>query len=75
MSESRLPDYLSHIVTAADRIAHYLHGMDAEEFTRNQLIQDAVIRNIEVIGEASRRVTVGFPEFMERYPELPFPAA
>jgi uncharacterized protein with HEPN domain len=39
------------------------------------LVQDAVIRNIEVIGEASRRIQLTHPAFTLAHPELPVAAA
>jgi len=48
----RVPNYLDHIVDSIDRIFRYCAGLDENEFFSNQLIQDAVIRNFAVIGEA-----------------------
>jgi uncharacterized protein with HEPN domain len=50
----RLPDYLLHILEAIGRIERYTRNLSRDEFYSNELVQDAVIRNIEVIGEASR---------------------
>jgi uncharacterized protein with HEPN domain len=52
----RLPDYLGHIVQAIDRISRYTAQMDERSFLQDELVQDAVIRNLEVIGEASRNI-------------------
>lgn len=52
----RLPDYLGHIVEAINRIEEYVAGLDRSAFISNKLVVDAVIRNIEVIGEASNKV-------------------
>ena len=71
----RLRDYLVHIVDAIERIEHYVEGMDEHAFRQNQLVQDAVIRNIEVIGEASRNIQVRHPEFAISHPELPLTIA
>lgn len=49
-----VPDYLVHILQAIERIRKYISGISEEDFYSDQLIQDAVIRNIEVIGEAAR---------------------
>lgn len=49
-----VPDYLVHILEAVQRIRKYTEGISEEGFYSNQLIQDAVIRNIEVMGEAAR---------------------
>ena len=43
---------LRHIVDAAERIAAYLRGVNEASFLENRMLQDAVIRNLEVIGEA-----------------------
>ncbi len=75
MTLPRLADYLRHMLEAMDRIASYVDGLGQERFERDQLIQDAVIRNIEVIGEASRRIEVRYPEFAREHPELPLSAA
>jgi uncharacterized protein with HEPN domain len=40
-------------------------------FQSNRLIQDAVIRNFEIIGEASKNVERVAPEFVAAHPELP----
>ncbi len=53
--EQRLPDYLEHTIEAIDRIESYIGDMDKAAFCENTLVIDAVIRNIEVIGEASNR--------------------
>ena len=50
-------DTLGHVLDAAARIATYCKDMTLEEFTRDERTQDAVIRNIEVIGEAISRVS------------------
>ena len=67
----RLPDYLGHILEAIERIRHYVDGMDEVGFLDNRLVQDAVIRNLEVIGEASRNIERFHPEFAAAHPELP----
>jgi uncharacterized protein with HEPN domain len=52
----RVADYLEHILEATRRIEDYSHGMNQDDFLSNRLVQDAVIRNFEIIGEASRNV-------------------
>ena len=52
----RVPDYLRHIVEAAGRIDRYTEDMDGVGFLKDDLVQDAVIRNIEIIGEAARNI-------------------
>ena len=67
----RLSDYLGHILEAISRINEYLEDMDEVSFLSNKLVQDAVIRNFEIIGEASRNVERVAPEFVSAHPELP----
>ena len=71
----RLPDYLGHIVQAIDRIGRYTAQMDERSFMQDELVQDAVIRNLEVIGEASRNIARDHPEFVAAHPELPLSPA
>ncbi len=47
--QQRLADYLSHILEAIERIDRYTEDMDELGFLNNQLVQDAVIRNFEII--------------------------
>jgi uncharacterized protein with HEPN domain len=71
----RLPDYLGHILEAIERIQHYVDAMDEVGFLGSKLVQDAVIRNLEVIGEASRNIERAHPDFVAAHPELPLALA
>ena len=51
--------YLAHILECATRIEQYL-GQDREAFLSHTMVQDAVIRNFEVIGEAAKRIPEEF---------------
>ena len=66
----RLADYLGHILHAIERIQRY-SGTDEAGFLGNEMAQDAVIRNFEVIGEASRNIERGYPDFAAAHPEVP----
>ncbi len=68
--QQRLDDYLGHILEAIERIDRYVEDMDAVSFLDNQLVQDAVIRNVEIIGEASNNIEKCYPEFATAHPEL-----
>jgi uncharacterized protein with HEPN domain len=41
---------------ACERIIAFTQGLDEESFSRSPLHQDAVIRNIEIIGEAAKQL-------------------
>ncbi len=67
----RLSDYLVHILDAIDRIFRYTNAMNKETFLENDLVQDAVMRNFEIIGEASNNIQKRYPEFAATHPTLP----
>lgn len=71
----RLNDFLAHILEAIERIEEYVANMDEVAFLENRLVQDAVIRNFEIIGEASNNIEKHFPAFVEKHPELPLSSA
>lgn len=71
----RLPTYLQHILQAIDRIETYTTDLDESGFIDAQMVQDAVIRNFEIIGEASRNIVRHNPAFATRYPDLPLAVA
>ena len=68
----RVRDYLRHIELAIERIRRYLAGMDRTSFLANEEKQDAVIRNIEIIGEAAQSIRRRHPDFAARHPEIPW---
>jgi len=57
------------ILECMSRINGYTAGMTYETFCANQLVIDAVVRNLEVIGEAANHVPAGI---QQRYPDLPW---
>jgi uncharacterized protein with HEPN domain len=61
--------YLAHIRDALQQIATYTEGMDADVFLENRMVQDAVIRQFEIIGEASKNLS---DSFRENYPLVPW---
>ena len=44
------------ILQAIEKVEDYIKGMTASQFKKNSLVLDAVIRNLEVIGEASKNI-------------------
>ncbi|WP_200906573.1 HepT-like ribonuclease domain-containing protein [Gulbenkiania mobilis] len=69
--KQRLADYLAHILEAIGRIHRYTEDMAELAFLENELVQDAVIRNFEIIGEASRNIERHYPDFAAAHPEVP----
>ena len=61
--------YLKHILDAIARIEGYLSGVSQETFTKTPLLQDGVIRQTEIIGEAAKRISSGM---RNKYPDIPW---
>jgi uncharacterized protein with HEPN domain len=49
--------YIDHILDCIRKINEFSSGLTLEVFTGNELVQDAIIRNIEIIGEASKKIS------------------
>lgn len=49
--------YLEHILDCIRKIKEFSEGLSFKEFSSSELVQDAVIRNIEIIGEASKKIS------------------
>ncbi|NFV80532.1 DUF86 domain-containing protein [Magnetospirillum aberrantis SpK] len=57
------------MLEAIERVTTYVDGMRREDFVRDNRTQDAVLRNLEVLGEASKRV----PSYIQhRHAEIPW---
>jgi len=74
-NQQRLTYYLLHIMEAIQRIDRYTENMNEMAFLNNPLVQDAVVRNIEIIGEASHHIEKYYPNFVTAHPEIPLPFA
>lgn len=61
--------YLHHIMDAILRIEEYTKGITRENFMDNNLIQAGVIREMEIIGEATKKLDI---EFKEKYQDIPW---
>jgi uncharacterized protein with HEPN domain len=68
----RVPDYLGHILQAIERIDRYTADLDEASFLGSELVQDAVIRNIEIIGEASNNIQRVDPVFAAQHSVIPW---
>lgn len=66
MKDARV--YLAHIVERIGRIEAFTKA-GREAFLEDRMLQDAVIRNLEVIGEAAKRVPA---EYRREHPEIPW---
>ena len=61
--------YLRHILDAIGRIESYVTGVDEGVFLGNAEKQDAVIRQLQIIGEAAKRLSA---ELRAAYPDIPW---
>lgn len=52
--------FLKDILTCIAKIERYLQGLNFEKFQNDELITDAVVRNVKIIGEASNNLTRDF---------------
>ena len=68
----RVPDYLGHMLTAIERIQRHTANVDELHFLTSELIQDAVIRNLGVIGEAANNIQRVDAEFAAAHSEIPW---
>ncbi|MBP7000966.1 DUF86 domain-containing protein [Amaricoccus sp.] len=68
-------DYLEHILEAIGRVERYTADLASETFVEDDRTQDAVIRNLEIIGEACRNIERHVPGFSAQHPDFPLKAA
>jgi len=61
--------YLEHILEAITKIESFTKGISRFDFDNNVMIQDAIIRNIEIIGEATKKIS---NEFSQSHQEIPW---
>lgn len=61
--------YIEDILESIEKIEEYTKAIEEEDFYKNTQIQDAVLRRLEIIGEAVRNVP---QEFRCKYPEIPW---
>ena len=68
-SQRDWPQRAIDIVEAVAKIQRYTAGLDYDGFAVNDLIVDAVIRNLAIVGEAARHAP---PEVTQAHPEIPW---
>jgi uncharacterized protein with HEPN domain len=61
--------YLQHVFDAINTIQEYLLGVDEDQFKATRLLQDGVIRQIEIVGEAVRHLS---KDIRKTYSEIPW---
>ena len=61
--------YLKHIWDAVLNIEKFTKGFDYKKFSTNKLVQNGVIRELEIIGEATKRLSA---DFKRSYKDVPW---
>lgn len=69
LPEGRDPAYLHDMLTAARNITHFVAGKSRQNYEENLLLRSGVERQIEILGEAARRVSTAFKG---AHPEVPW---
>jgi uncharacterized protein with HEPN domain len=59
--------YLEDIQSSCGKILHYTDGMNMEDFLHDDRTYDAVVRNLEIIGEAAKNLN---EEFRKKNPQI-----
>lgn len=72
MTESRLVDYLDHMLEAARLACSYVESMSKENFLADKRTQQAVILNMIVLGESATKLLKDRPSFPDQYPDIPW---
>ena len=67
MSKRDVRLYLHDMLSAISKVERFTAGLDYERFESNEMVIDAVVRNLEVIGEAARNIP---PDLRARYTEI-----
>lgn len=61
--------FVEHILEAIEKIESYLENVDFEKFSTNNMLFDAVVREIEIIGEAANNIS---DDFQKQCPAIPW---
>jgi len=61
--------YVLDMLLAARKVLEFTRGVNWERFERDELVQNAVMRQIQIIGEAARSLS---PEYRSEHPEVPW---
>lgn len=69
MSKRSWKLFIIDILESIEKIENYIAGLSYEEFLNDTKTKDAVVRNLEIIGEAANQI---HKEIMQKYKEIPW---
>lgn len=69
VSEQHWRFRITHIIESIEKINRYTEGLSYEDFARQEKTVDAVVRNLEIIGEAARHIP---GEVQNKYADVPW---
>lgn len=69
MSKRDVRLFVQEMLEAIERTSGYLQGFEYRDFEMQRLVQDAVLRNLEVMGEAARNIP---DEVRKRFQTIPW---
>lgn len=72
MNESRLPDYIDHILQTGTNAFQFVEGQSKEDFLADKRTQQAVFMSLIIIGEAATKVMEAYAEFTQVHSQIPW---
>ena len=64
-----ISDYIEDIDSAISEVSEFIRGMTFEEFSNDKKTSNAVIRSLEVLGEAVKHIPL---DYREEHPDIPW---
>ena len=61
--------FIQHILDSIEKIEKFMQGVNEKDFYKDEKLQDAIVRRIEVIGEAVKNIPIGF---RNKYSNIPW---
>ena len=61
--------FVEHILDSLNKIEKFIDNFSERKFLEDEKLQDAVIRRIEIIGEAAKNIS---SDFKKKYPNVPW---
>ncbi len=60
--------YIEHILNCIQKIRKFSTSLTKDDFAKNEMAQDAIIRNLEIIGEATKNISARFRDNNDNIP-------